>query len=393
MGIFSEYLERGFNLEDLTQERKKQLRRISERRGGRDVFVYASDLNKPRAPISIAYDDLIPIGDQLSNLHGTKLDVILETPGGSGEVAEDIVRLLHGKYDEVGIIIPGWAKSAGTIIAMAGDEILMEPASALGPIDAQLAWQGKVFSADALLEGMEKIKKEVEATGTLNKAYIPILQAISPGELQSAENTLNFAKQLVTDWLGRYKFKSWDKHSTTGKPVTDEEKKERAKEIAGQLCDHRRWLTHGRSIKISDLAAMGLKITGYSRDEALADAIRRYHVLLQMTFSSNIYKLFETPDSQIIRFIGPQVPPPTPLQPTKADTAGLEVECGRCHSILRIQANLDRPKPIQPGFLPFPADNKLKCPNCANVLDLTDARRQIELQSKKRVVPNGGPVT
>ncbi|MGI8741790.1 MAG: hypothetical protein ACR2NN_04305 [Bryobacteraceae bacterium] len=48
---------------------------------------------------------------------------------------------------------------------------------------------------------MEKIKKEVVDTGTLNRAYIPILQGISPGELQSAENALSFAKILVTQWL------------------------------------------------------------------------------------------------------------------------------------------------------------------------------------------------
>lgn len=386
MGIFSEYLDRKLNVEELTAERKRQLRRIAELRG-RDVFVYAADLNKGNAPISIAYSDLIPMADQLSNLRGKKLDLILETPGGSGEVAEDIVRLLHGKYDEVGIIVPGWAKSAGTIMAMAGDEILMEPASALGPIDAQLTWQGKVFSADALLEGMEKIKKEVEETGVLNKAYIPMLQAISPGELQSAENALNFAKTLVTDWLARHKFKNWQKHATTGSQVTEAEKKERAQEVAGQLCDHRRWLTHGRSIKITDLEEMRLNITDYSKNADLADAIRRYHVLLQMTFSSNIYKVFETPDSQIYRFIGPQVPPPPAAD---AHVAGLDVACAKCGANLRVQANLDRPQPIQPGFLPFPADNMLRCPNCENEIDLTDARRQIEVQSKKRVVTDGG---
>jgi ClpP class serine protease len=48
--------------------------------------------------------------------------------------------MLHGKYSEVAVIIPGYAKSAGTIIAMAGDEILMDSISALGPIDAHLQW-------------------------------------------------------------------------------------------------------------------------------------------------------------------------------------------------------------------------------------------------------------
>lgn len=389
MGIYSEYLDRRFNLQDLTEERKKQLAKISALRDGRDVFVYAADLNKGNAPISIVYGDLIPIADQISNLTGKRLDLILETGGGSGEVAEDIVRLLHGKYEEVAVIVPGWAKSAGTIIAMAGDEILMEPASALGPIDAQITWQGKSFSAGELLEGMEKIKKEVETTGALNRAYIPMLQAISPGEIQRAENALNFTKTLVTDWLARYKFKNWDLHSTTKKPVTKKQKKARAKEIADQLCDHRRWLTHGRSIKIDDFQAMGLRITDYSTNDALADAIRRYHVLLQMTFGTNIYKLFETPTSQIYRFIGVQVPPAAAAA-VQANSAIIEVPCGKCGSNLKVQANLDRPQPLQPGLLPFPADNKLKCPNCDNEIDLSEARRQIEVQSKKPVVSNGG---
>jgi len=162
MGFYSEYLDRQLNMEQLTTERKRQLQHISELRGNRDVLVLAADLNKADAPISLDYSDLLPVNDQLSNLSGKALDLILETPGGSGEVAEDIVRLLHGKYEEVAVIIPGYAKSAGTIIAMAGDEILMEPASALGPIDAQILWQGKVFSADALIKGIEKIKKDTD---------------------------------------------------------------------------------------------------------------------------------------------------------------------------------------------------------------------------------------
>ena len=195
---------------------------------------------------------MLPISDQLSNLSGDKIDLIIETPGGAGEVAEDIVRLLHDKYQEVSIIIPGWAKSAGTIIALAGDEILMGELSALSPIDAQLNWQGKHFSAHALLEGFKKIKKEIEETGVLNKAYIPILQGISPGEMENAENALKFAEELVRKWLVQYKFKSWNVHSSNQQPVTQQEKEDRAAEFAKKLCDHSFWKTHGRSIKLKD---------------------------------------------------------------------------------------------------------------------------------------------
>ena len=264
------------------------------------MLAYAVDVTKVKSPININYTDLLPITDQLSNLASTSIDIILETPGGSGETAEDIVKLLREKYQQVGVIVPGMAKSAGTLIAMAADEVLMEAMSALGPIDAQISWQGKQFSADALLEGMEKIKKEVIATGTLNRAYVPILQNISPGELQNAENALD-ARDLVADWLCSYKFKDWHTHSSTKKQVTADERKERAQQIADQFRDHSRWKTHGRSLKIDDLRQMKLYVTDYSSTPELANAIRRYYTLLQMTFATNIYKIFETPSSQIIR--------------------------------------------------------------------------------------------
>ena len=91
----------------------------------RDVLVFASDLSKARAPIGIEYTDLLAIQDQLENLSGKAIDIVLETLGGLGEVVEDIVSLIRGKYETVGMIIPGYAKSAGTILATAGDEILM----------------------------------------------------------------------------------------------------------------------------------------------------------------------------------------------------------------------------------------------------------------------------
>lgn len=382
MGYYADYLNQQLNFEQLTAERKKQLGRISELRGGRDLLVFAADLNKEIPLTSVGYVDVLPISDQLSNLRGAKLDLILETPGGSGEAAEDIVRLLRTKYDDLAVIIPGWAKSAGTIMAMAADEILMGPTSALGPIDAQLSWQGKRFSADALLEGMEKIKKEVTDTGVLNKAYVPILQGISPGELQSAQNALDFSKKTVTQWLAHYKFKNWKQHSTTGQPVTEDEKKARAKEIAEQLCDHRFWLTHNRSIKLDDLKAMRLLVTDYSLQPELAEAITRYYALLQMTFSSNLYKIYETPESQIVKFLMPQVSPPAQAP----NIAVIDFQCNNCKARTKIQANLGSTQPLQPGNTLFPDDNKFRCPNCGVEHDLSDARRQVEAQAKKPVV-------
>lgn len=386
MGVYSEYLDRGMSFEDLTAERKKQLQRISKLRGGRDVLVYAADLGKAGVSISIDYSDILPVSDQLANLKAKRVDVIIETPGGDGAVAEDIVRLLRGKFAEVCFIVPGYAKSAGTIIAMSGDDILMGPTSALGPIDAQLLWQGKVFSAEALLEGMKKIKEEVTTSGTLNKAYIPMLQNISPGELQSAQNALDFAHTLVKEWLVKYKFKDWHTHSSSGKPVTDEEKKARADEIAGRLRSHQHWLSHSKSIKIDDLRAMRLKVTDYTAEGELGDAVQRYYTLLQMTFASNISKVIETPVSQIYRFVASAAAPIMQPGTPQAQTAVVQVRCARCGHQAEVQANLQVARPLEQGKIPFPADNRYACPSCGEVTDLSPVRRQIEAQTKRRIV-------
>jgi hypothetical protein len=397
MGIYSEYLDRpdiAQNFQNLVAERKAQLKNIAAARG-RDVLSFVADLNKqgqPGAAIAMNYADLLPITDQLANLKGDRLDLIIETPGGSGEVAEEIVKLCRSKYQDIAVIVPGWAKSAGTIMVMAADEILMGPSSALGPIDAQLAWQGKQFSADALLEGMEKIKEEVTKTGSLNKAYIPVLQGISPGELQSAQNALDFAKILVTDWLAHYKFKNWNTHSSTGQAVTEGEKRVRAKEVADQLCDHRRWLTHGRSIRIEDLEKMRLRITNYSADPKLFDAITRYYTLVQMTFATNIYKMYETVDSQVMKGIAPPVPGPQQLQQLQramgvaAASVSFTLQCHKCGTPSQIQATLEPNQALEAGLSAFPADNRFRCPKCGVEHDLTDTRRQIEAQTKKRVI-------
>ena len=381
MGIYSEYLDRNFDFQALSAERKAQLRRVADIRA-RDVLVFAADLKKAgQAQIQISFPDILPVRDQLSNLTGRAIDLILETPGGYAEYAEQIVRIIRGRYPSVAVIVPGAAMSAGTIMAMCADEILMSDTSVLGPIDAQIIQQGKVFSADALLKGFDNIKDEVQRTGALNKAYIPMLQAISPGELEAAGNALALAKQLVEDWLVMYKFKEWDVHSSTAAPVTPDEKRARAGEIAGQLCEHGKWRSHGRGIMLADLEAMRLKITDFGKQADLADAIHRYYTLLQMTFDRTpIYKVYETPTSQIYKSV-------TPLGGSAAPggVGEVEVECS-CGEKLQVQANLGRPQPLKAGRLPFPADNLLRCPKCGTSHDLKGIRDQVEKQSGQKIV-------
>ena len=394
MGIYSEYINKSLDFKQLTLERKKQLKRISKIRN-RDILVFASDLNKDKSPIGIMPADLLPFKDQLSFISSDNLDVILETPGGVGETVEDMVELIRQDHEKLGIIVPGTAKSAGTIFSMAGDEILMGKGSALGPIDAQIIRQGKRFSADGFLDGLKKIKTEVEKTGKLNPAYIPMLQNINPGEIQHFENAQAFSKVLVTNWLSKYKFKYWDNHSSTGKPVIEEEKKKRAEKIASKLCKHSDWLTHGRSIRIPDLAEMKLEIYDYSTSKELNDAISRYYTLLRITFdNTSIYKIFETCNSQIFQSAQPKIIPPiqkpkTPLPNLpnkKPDLAAANFKCPRCSEQFSIQLNLKKNVNLEKGNIAYPKNDIFACPNCGTETNLRFLRLDLEGQLNMKVI-------
>ena len=379
MGRYGEYLRSlDHNFVRLTDERKKMLANISRLRGDRDVLVFASDFTKSGvAPVVIDDSDFLAVQDQLEDMNGDAIDIVLETMGGYGEVVENIVDLIHCKYDQVGMLIPGHAKSAGTIFAMAGDEILMGDGSSLGPIDGQVQYNDKVFSADAFLDGFEEIKHEMEKTRKLSPVYIPMLQNISPGEIQNCKHVQAFSKHLVAKWLVKYKFKDWNEHSAGGE-VTEEEKCSRAEEIAKDLGSQSKWFTHARSIKIDDLEDLGLKIGDYRKNKELNDAITRYYILLRMSFdASPVYKIFETKGSQIYRFITPVQPAPN--SPSSA-TAG--VVCPHCMHKFKVQINLKDNMELGEDVLPYPiSTDAMPCPRCGVEIDMKSMRENIEAQA------------
>ena len=66
------------------------------------------------------------------------IDLILHTPGGLVLAAEQIALALTAHQAKVTVLVPHYAMSGGTLIAMAADEILMDEYAVLGPVDPQL---------------------------------------------------------------------------------------------------------------------------------------------------------------------------------------------------------------------------------------------------------------
>lgn len=67
------------------------------------------------------------------------IDLIVHTPGGLVLAAMQIARALEAHSARVRVIVPVYAMSGGTLIALAANEIVVGEFSVLGPIDPQLA--------------------------------------------------------------------------------------------------------------------------------------------------------------------------------------------------------------------------------------------------------------
>jgi len=85
------------------------------------------------------------------------IDIVLHTPGGLVLAAEQIACALCRHKAKVTIFVPHYAMSGGTLIALAADEIVMDPNGVLGPVDPQLQMPqgGGYVPAVSILAAME----------------------------------------------------------------------------------------------------------------------------------------------------------------------------------------------------------------------------------------------
>ena len=83
----------------------------------------------------------------LNTFKGKDFDLILHTPGGEVFSALYISRLLKNYPGKIRTLIPSYAMSGGTLLALSTDEIYMAQSACLGPVDPQLGTLFKSGSA------------------------------------------------------------------------------------------------------------------------------------------------------------------------------------------------------------------------------------------------------
>ncbi len=205
------------------------------------------------------------------------LTIVLRTPGGSAETAERFVNIIRYHYEKINFIVPDYAFSAGTILCMSGDKIYMDYSSTLGPIDPQVPVPGSNDYVPAL--GYIDKVKEITEKGNLAPADVVLLKSIDLGKLALFEQARDLSVLLLKDWLVKYKFANWTEHRTTnpGSPVTLDDKKARAEQIALDLANHNKWKSHGRSLDLQKLQELRIEIEDYSKDNQLSKPLKQYN--------------------------------------------------------------------------------------------------------------------
>ncbi len=232
------------------------------------------------SPIIPGLDGMVRDAIEMKSTKHNKIAIILQTPGGVVEVVERMVGVIRNFYQEVIVIVPDQAMSAGTVFALSADQIMMDYFSRLGPIDPQIPKDDKLVPALAYLNQYEKLNKKAE-DGNLTTAEYAMLNKLDLGELYQFEQARELSVELLIKWLSQYKFKDWKTTETRKLEVTETMKKTHAREIADLLNDPERWHSHGRGIDISTLRnEMNLKIEDYSENAKLHDNIKIYFNLL-----------------------------------------------------------------------------------------------------------------
>lgn len=321
VGTLLDYMEDGKEFEsilkynvrnmDIIRELRKGLKEIELLRNRPAICYVANIVNSNvSSSISIDYNDDLPFSEMLDSIPRTvrAIDIILVTPGGLAQQVAKFVNKLRSRFDEVTFILPYMAMSAGTIFALSGDEIIMGPNSYIGPIDPQVIdKEGKFVPAQSIFAVIEDIKQRGQELLS-KKQEIPwtdivILKNIDSKEIGNALSLSQYSIELVESFLHYYKFKKWEVHSSSGRQVTDEDRKNRAKEIASALCEHKRWKSHSRGIsREAAWEECKILITHSESIEGLERLLRREWALLYWIFEKmSVAKIFFSDNYSILR--------------------------------------------------------------------------------------------
>jgi hypothetical protein len=229
-------------------ERQQTIRKIDEDTG-QNLICYISGRHT-----HMHRDDVVFFADLLERIPtGANIDLMLHTPGGDMDVAEKIVSMIRAKAGTGAfrVIVPDFAKSAGTLITVGADVALMSDTSELGPIDPQITIPdgrgGRAsHSVQALLDAYESYASALKVDPNDLAARL-MINKLEPGTIKLCEAAKERSRQLAEKHLNRGMLQTWvGPYAYTF--------------VAQKLLDTKTWYLHSQVIGPEDARTIGLNV-------------------------------------------------------------------------------------------------------------------------------------
>lgn len=226
-------------------------------------------------------DDIFGLVDALHNVpRGESIDFLLHTRGGDLDVAEKLIFQVQSAVGEarLRVIVPDFAKSAGTLMALGANAIVMSDPSELGPIDPQI-----VLSDDhgnelthSVLDYLEAVEEHADALrrNPNDPAAKMMLEKLDPTTVSRFESVRDRARVVAEKQLLRNGIPNFT-------------------EIANKLIDKRSFPSHGQMINWEDALQLGLNIEYVNPDNPIWQAWWDLYCLLRLAVKDN-EKIFES---------------------------------------------------------------------------------------------------
>ncbi len=231
------------------------IQKIQEKRNSK-VITYVTGDRQPF--VTKVAEDIIPIFARHLEKIGRqdKISLFLYTRGGDMITPIRLIKLIRSYADEVEMIIPYRAHSAGTLISIGADKVVMGRLGELSPVDPST---GHPFNPENPLNQKQKMEISVEdlnsyfllakeKAGVTDEQMVNVFEdltaKIHPLSLGNAYRATRMAKQITEKLLLMHFDKTDDKEKIANI----------VKEITGDIC------IHGYPITRDEAASLGLSV-------------------------------------------------------------------------------------------------------------------------------------
>lgn len=236
------------------QRQRKELYKKIEKHRDRPLITYITS-GRQGAHGQISVDAMRHIAAQLYKLpeETKKIDLLINSLGGDGLASWRLVTMIRefvGTGGYITCLVPYYAFSAGTLIAVGSDEIFMHPMASLGPVDPQIVvrTQGGAtqFAYEDLAAYTNFLKEEgglteqTEKSGLLQSLVSEIKPSVIGASKRSSMQSIAMAEKLM-------------KLHMTGVDA------KKAEIIAEKLS--KSFFSHGHALSRKEASELGLKIS------------------------------------------------------------------------------------------------------------------------------------